>query len=1051
MSQDADISTEEIVRVLQSLLELLDADAIERRAGQIARTTAPLRILRGLEKLRETTSDVLTTPEELDVFITLSDQGTYPQQQLVAHPADIEAIAKGRSISSEIDDLRDSLRQQLGEDPTETALLETLRGFKRRESLRIFLREIDGVASVRQTTAEIAAIAEVCLEVAVEHSARLLGDPTLAEQFCVLGMGKLGGRELNFSSDIDLIYVCADDLDAEQQQLVDTLGRKVTAALDRNTAAGYVFRVDLRLRPQGTQGALVQGVGPVAEYYTNWGRTWERSALIKARPVAGNQKLGEKLLSGLESLIFRRYLDFEAIDELRSMKEKINKEAQLSSIIGIREEATPDAPEKPETPLKKRLKNKLRGSSRRRRRPSIKPSSPEPSVDVSHEDTSGVLAWDVKLGVGGIREIEFFVQALQLVHCGTRPTLRTRSTLEALDRLLYAGLINHDDHARLADAYAFFRRVEHRVQMEHDRQGHQLPKNPTDFENLARRMGVEPDSLRETVIGHREDVRQMFSRLFEDSDQSEKAPTVHDAGPGALDTVLGAPIDSLESQAVKSSLESLGFSRPLQVAGQLSILKEKPYGPFSARASSDQQQFARYLLENCGAAPNSDQAFSFLTRFITLVGDRPGYHRMLQDNPHASRLLIHVFGSSQYLAGALLKEPAIFERLLGAGTVAVIRSFEDMIAELQRRLDFASDPEHRIGVIRRFHQEETLRIGLHETGGAATTNQTHHQLSLLAEVVIRAVALEVYQPLRTRRRRPGSVLPPLTEIPFAIIAMGKLGGRELGFASDLDLVFIYEEERQWRLEHSFFARLAQRIVRTLSSAGIEGKMYEVDTRLRPSGQQGALVVSLEAFEEYHREKAELWERQALIRGRGILGPEELLASYEDARVRFAFERELPADAGVQIREMVERLRESQLEHQSLDVKFTPGAMLDIEFITQYLQLRFAAGVARTRHKASSPSTDEALIGLASLEEVGRELPEVQLDQLRTDYEVLRGVEARLRMADHRGDTRLPSSPEDLGILARRLGYQGADAANSMLAELAQLTARTLETWDNIQS
>lgn len=959
-------------------------------------------------------------------FFELASQGSHARRVLSASPRVIAQIAEARGQSFDADEMATRLAENLDACVREDDILAELRRFKTVESLRIFLREIDDHANVRQTSQEIADLAEACVRVAVVTLAKRRGKPQLASQFCVLGMGKLGGRELNFSSDIDLIFI-ADDACHQDLAELEAFARDLIAWIDRNTADGYVFRVDLRLRPEGSAGALVPAVSTARAYYEVWGRTWERSAMIKARPIAGNLALGDRLMTELEPFLYRKYLDYRAIDELRAMKEMIHRNAESSAIIGVSAPAAAETATS-QAPMRDRLQAKLQmfgGSTRKPR-----PAAVAPAPIGTQPDASGVLGWDVKIGIGGIREVEFFVQALQLVHCGTRPDLRVRNTLDALDRLLFAGLLTHDDHATLADAYAFLRALEHRIQMEQDKQSHRTPADEVGFAQLAWRMGMASELLRSLIVGHRKAIRQMFDRLFSESEQTPERPTVGAQPEAEAEAILGVELGSLDTPPVHARLAKLGFERPRQVAGQLLILRQKNYGPFSDRAFAEDHRFALYLLSSCAGAPNPDQAFSHLTRFITLVGDRPGYFRMLAAHPHASRLLIHVFGSSPYLSAALLREPTFVERLLGAGSVAIFRSREDLLRDIRQRLNPIEDPEHRSGILRRFHQEETLRIGLHDYGGAATIVQTQEQLSNLAEVVIQISLEEVYEPLRSRKRRDDYKLPQLPEIPFCVVALGKLGSREMSFGSDLDLMFIYEYDRQWRLEHSFFAKLAQRLIRTLSMAGADGKMYEVDTRLRPSGQKGALVVSLDQYRSYQANNAALWERQALVRARPLTGPAILQTEFADVRHLHAFERGLPADGPAQLREMLGRIREALLTPGTLDIKYSPGGLVDIEFAVQAMQMRFG----RQSEALRTTRTYDVLRALTA-ESQGIE---ADFAQLSRTFERLRTVESRLRMTDSRGISALPADPAQRNILARRLGFVGEEAGTQMTTELRTL-------------
>ncbi len=975
----------------------------------------------------------LVLDAEAHVFFALATQGSHARRVMVSDPNAISEIARRSDRSFDTASLSATLRAKMALALDDDAALAVLRRFKQIESLRIFLREVQDIANIRQTTQEIAALAESCLTVAIHEIARRRYSPEFADLFCVLGMGKLGGRELNFSSDVDLIFIAADEA-FPQISKIESFAKDLVSWFDLNTDDGYVFRVDLRLRPEGSAGALVPTVSTARSYYESWGRTWERSALIKARPVGGNHALGEALLQALEPFLYRKYLDYSAIDELRTMKDMIQRNAEASSLIGF------EQPSKNESELQAPIRTRLQARMQMLGAPTIRKAAPAPvpvPSTINFRDASGVLGWDVKIGIGGIREVEFFVQALQLVHCGTRPGLRVKNTLEALDRLLFAGLINHDDNANLSDAYAFFRAVEHRVQMEQDRQGHRIPSDEKHFEGLAWRMSLTSEDLRAKILAHRRDVRTMFDRLFTDSEQTPQKSTVGRAPIEDIDAVLAVQNDAIDTPEIHAILGRLGFERPRQVAGQLLILRQKAHGPFSERSLGQARDFAKYLFTSCAGAPNPDQAFSLLTRFIALIGDRPGYYRMLAEHPHAARLLVHVFGSSPYLGAALLREPAIVERLLGTGTVAILRSRAEMLRDVHARLGKIEDPEHRMGVIRRFHQEETLRIGLHDYGGAATTIQTHEQLSNLAEVVIETSLEEVYEPLRSRKRRADYLLPPIQEIPFSVVALGKLGGRELSFGSDLDVLFIYEYDRQWRLDHSFFAKIAQRLIRALTFAGAGGKMYEVDTRLRPSGQQGALVVSLEQFRSYHADSSALWERQSLVRARPLTGPASLCADICTIRDQEVFERGLGPTGAEELSEMLEKIRTNLLAPGVVDIKYSPGGLVDIEFAVQAMQLRFAKGSPDLR----STRTYDILSALA----VDGHGTDVDFDQILRAYEQLRTIESRLRMADLRGISALPTDEGQLNVLARRVGHIGEEPGAFMLQEIKDLTKKTRDS------
>jgi [glutamine synthetase] adenylyltransferase / [glutamine synthetase]-adenylyl-L-tyrosine phosphorylase len=1030
----------------------------------------------------ESGREIFRQPSAPETFLRLAGQGRYPTLMLLRHPHDlaylVEALAlRPPSAAEMIDELEEVIGAVNSQETAQVRLdrvTAELRHFKRRQSLRIYHDEVEGSASVRQTTCQIADLAEACLDVAVKEIARFLGDVTLADDFCVFGMGKLGGRELNYSSDVDLIYVGADGLAADdgRRKLIEQLARRLTSIIDEATIEGYVFRVDLRLRPEGSQGPLVPLASAMVEYYQSWGRTWERSAMLKARAVAGDRSLGADVLRRLEPFLYRRSLDFSVIGELKAMKQLVNDHARIASIHGRQDVVDQEESEARPSAFAQRMKAKLKSAGvagARRFQPTPSPtvkgtaseaSAKSESAMTAADPLTGVLGWDVKLGLGGIREIEFFVQALQLVHCGSREGLRVRNTLDALDRLLYIGLLSHDDHASLADAYDLFRRLEHRVQMEEDRQGHRLPDDVEGFSLLSARMHRSPERLRQEIIDNRRRVAEMFSRLFESSEQAADRPTVKQARPVELSTILSRDPTRLFEPDVLSAFSSLGFTRPRQVAGQLQILREKSYGPFAWADRFQRSDFADYLLGACASSPEPDQAFSFLSRLILRVGDTPGFYRMLTENPHAARLLVHLFGSSPPLASILVREPDSVERLLSAGTAALFREKQAMAGDLARRLEGIHDPGHRLGRLRRFHQEETLRIALHEIAGASRLDDTLAQLSDLAEVVIEAVADEVLAGLTGPGRSVTS--RKAAELPFIAVAMGKLGGRELGFGGDLDMIFVYEAREDEGLTPAFYTRLAQRLIRGLSTATESGKLYDVDMRLRPSGSQGTLVVSLEAFRRYHEDKADLWERQALVKARPMLGTSELRDAFARTRLEIVFAQPLPADTREQLASMREQLRLASAAEMAgqIDIKASPGGLLDVEFLTQYIQLELGNAPDGAEELSGGIYACQTLLALedaARRATVERARPggpvndggALDWSSLVEDYCTLRRIETRLRMSDDRGESVLPDDESDLDVLARRLGYQGREAGRQFMAEFEELRRRVRCCWEMV--
>lgn len=1079
-SRGPDLETS-LVDVFESVLSQLDE---------------PDLCLRVIERALDDPASEPELPGVLLLAAKLAEQGDYPARMLAQDPYLLRYLHErvGKS-TPDLDELCEALRVEVSlarasDEPgsARERILDALRIFKRRESLAIYAREVSGVYSVRQTTMAIAYLAIASLRVCLEQAGVFVGSPALADKICVLGMGKLGGFELNYSSDVDLILVCADGAlsDPEQRATIEQIAREMIALMEEVTARGYVFRVDMRLRPEGARGQLLQSLGPMVAYYLEWGRTWERSAMLKARPIAGDIATGEELLRQLEPFLYRRYLDFDAIEDLRAMKQLVNQNAQLSSVLGMTaREVDEQAPKAKTSSLTARLRARRRAPAPRRRRPRVKlkarasreaEGAPDPhelaeraerggegsaSDRQMYKQEHGVLGWDVKIGVGGIREIEFFVQAIQLVHCGTRPAIRVRSTLEALDRLLYAGLISNDDHEVLSDAYDFLRRVEHRVQMEHDRQGHRLPGELEGLRRLARRLGMTIEELQATLKIHREAVTGIFSRLFHKERHAGDEPTLEQPAMLALDTVCAARGEAIFEKPVLDALERAGFRKPRQIAGQLHMLAQKTHGPYGQRASTRLRELGRYLLNACASTPDPERAFSVMTRLVTAVGDREWFWTMLAQNPHATRLLVHLFSTSEYLGGVLVRDPNIISELLGLGSAKIERSNSELREELAESLARIEDPSHRIGKIHRFHQEQMLRLALHEIGGAARIEHTTRQLGQLGELVVEAMLQEVW----TNMRRSSKLVhaPHLcVDLPFCVLGMGKLGGRELGFSSDLDLIFVCEADETMRLDLDQFARLAQRFVRALSSISAQGRLYEVDTRLRPSGRQGTLVVTIEALRSYHSKLAGLWERQALLRARPLTGTQWLRREVGELRRDLAIERDVPEALAREMGQMRARmLTAASRSARVFDVKSSRGGLVDVEFSAQYLQLWCAREGLRPVSDLRalvgeeldegiySQNTWKALRALALRPEIQREFPDVDVEVLAQDYLMLRRLEARIRLNEQRAQTTLPEASQARLEIARRLGFQGAQALEQLEHAIDETSARVRGVTDRL--
>jgi len=848
-----------------------------------------------------------------------------------------------------------------------------LRAHKQVEMLRIALNDLSG-ASIPDVTRDLSRLAERAFEAAVQFHYRRLcalhGPPAERSAggpsgFCVLGMGKLGGEELNFSSDADVLYVYDKDGRTQGANPIDhfafyaRLAEAVTASVGSPGATpegGFVFRVDLDLRPEGRSGPIVNAIRGLELYYESQGAAWERFALLKARPIAGDLDAGEDALRRLVPFVFRKYFDLKAIDEMRQLKARAEKEAA--------------------------------------RAPGI----------------------DLKLGRGGIREIEFFVQALQLLHGGRDPNLRVRGTMKALDRLLYAGLISSRDRDELAEAYVVLRRLEHRVQMLAERQTHSMPEDVRENQRLARRTGYQDASAMSADLAlHRSRVEARFKDLLRVA--SGSGPSEDPRAAAAAD-----PDATPEQRA--AALAELGFDQPDASAEELARLAQKRGTPFQQA-----QPLGAALVTELAAAPDPDQALRHLADLYGGFVHPHATSELLAQSPRTTRLLISLFGSSDYLSRQLLRHPELIDQLVLRGAAALVRERADLRDDLANRLRPLSplDVEAALTELRRFRNEEVLRIALHDVAGALAVEQVSRQLSDLADACVDACFALARAEIEKRYGK--------RDAEMVVLALGKLGGRELGYHSDLDLLFLYSSAGEHGANHEYFARIAQKLISHLTLPLREGFLYRIDTRLRPSGSAGPLVVSFDALASYHGREARLWERQALLRLRPVAGDEALFerafAQVIEPSVYRPIDRAAAAKELLSMRERIEReiADESPGRYNS---KLGRGGLVDVEFAVQFLQLAHGADDPQIR----SANTPQAL-GL--LLEHGH-LAAQDHAPLARGYRFLRRLESRLRIVRDRSVDRLPEGGAELLRLARRMGYSGPRAGDDLLSDYQRTAA-----------
>jgi glutamate-ammonia-ligase adenylyltransferase len=778
-----------------------------------------------------------------------------------------------------------------------TALSQKLREFRRREMLRIAWRDLAGWASLDEVLHDLSALADACIELALDHLGgwavkRLnVRGKKIKPEMVVLGMGKLGAGELNFSSDIDLIFAYPEaGADWERQTISANefylqLGQQLIQALDNHTEHGFVYRVDMRLRPYGDSGPLAANFDALAEYYQMQGREWERYAMIKARPVAGPAKPARQLMKLLKPFVYRRYLDFSAFESLRNLKEQIVREVERKGM----------------------------------------------------QD-------NVKLGPGGIREIEFIVQAFQLVRGGRQPLLQQRGVQDILDALAVLGYLPAHVTLQLTEAYQFLRRTENRIQAWADQQMHDLPEDDQGKARLAFAMGFSDwESFEQVLKAHRQRVQEHFELVFAEP-ETRVSDAQRNQSPGLTEVWQGSadPADAV------AALSAAGYQDAEET---LQWLTEFSSGPVTRYLGEQGRQrldeLMPLVLHAAASATPSLQVLMRLGELLEAISGRTTYLSLLLENPMALSQLTQLCAASSWVAAQLTQYPILLDELLDP------RNLYDPLdkAGLRGVLDVrlagipGDDLEQQMDQLRQFKQASVLRVAASDIVTELAVAKVGDHLTYIAETVLERVLQQALGHLVERHGMPCYLRHgKLCEASFGIVAYGKLGGYELGYGSDLDIVFLHDSSGNEQhtagpkiLDNGeFFTRLSQRIIHYLNTYTSAGILYEVDMRLRPNGASGLLVSSLDAFAEYQRRSAWTWENQALVRTRVVAGGGELERQFE--RIRSGVLAR-PRDAGKlrnEVREMRQRMRNEldKTNAQQVDLKQCRGGIVDIEFMVQ---------------------------------------------------------------------------------------------------------------------
>ena len=900
------------------------------------------------------------------------------------------------SVMTRLDGELTTVRATARDGAKPDAVAAALRRLKRQQALAIAIADIAGVWPLERITGSLSSFAGGCLDaltdailLQLERDGQLaIGNDPEAAAFTVLGMGKLGANELNYSSDIDLLLLYDRDAPAlaDNEQVPRHFvraARMLVQLMSERAVDGYIFRTDLRLRPDPGSTPLAMSVQAAELYYESVGQNWERAAMIKAHPVAGNRGVGAAFLANLTPYVWRRHLDFAAIHDIHSIKRQIDA---------------------------------YRGGG-----------------------TVGVLGHNVKLGRGGIREIEFFAQTQQLIFGGRNLSLRLRGTCETLRALAAAGHVSAQAADELTEAYRFLRRVEHRLQMVDDQQTHTLSDNPAGLAAIATFLGYSARaSFEKDLLQHLRCVEGHYARLF------EEAPSL--AGPGGNLVFTGTDDDP----GTLETLRALGFKDPSSAAG---MVRKWHHGRFratrSARARELLTELMPALLKALGETAAPDQA---LLNFDLFLGNLPAgvqLFSLFKANQALVELVATIMGSAPGLATHLARRAILLDSVLSPDFYKPPPPTAEMTQDLTALLERVDDEQDILDTARRWTNDRRFQTGVRQLKSIVRPAEAGGAYSDIAQATISALCDRMEKKFADshggfRGQR------------LAVLGLGKLGSREMSATSDLDLIFVYDippgleasDGRQPLPPIQYYTRLSARIVTALTALTNEGALYEVDMRLRPSGRSGPLANSLEGFESYHAQSAWTWEHMALTRARVIHGPPGLVDRLTDI-VKSTLCRPRDADGLVRdVADMRDRIAQHAPPKSAWDFKHLPGGLFDIDFVAQYLALRHAAARPDILH----PHPAEMLRRTAEAGLINR----ADADRLRATRTLFSDVQSLLRLTldgdestfdetrAPEGQSRLIALTEgapDLGALRRRIEAEAADV-RAIYRRIVEHPART---------
>ncbi len=944
-------------------------------------------------------------PEALPILLQIFSTSQYLSDLLItdSEAYDLLRITEGQPVGRET--LANELIGEVAALVDEPAILAALRRFKRRETLRIGYGDIIRGQHEQTVVRQISYLADAILEAAVQAARRNLeqkrGVPRAADgepaRFVVMAMGKLGADELNYSSDIDLIFLYDEDGQTDgarslsNREFFDRLARDIVRLLTEPTELGIAYRVDLRLRPEGERGPVAIGLESALHYYDVVGRTWERQAFVKARPAAGNLDLGAELLKELEPWIYRRYLSRADISGIKALKRRIEQRT-------VRE---------------------------------------------------GADELNVKTGRGGIRDIEFVIQFLQLLNGGDLPQLRIGNTLDAILRLESAGCLTHQERIILEENYAFLRKTEHRLQIMFDLQTHLLPRSTGEMRRLAIRMGYSPEGHNDPLEAFSAEYKQktelnrkILDHLLHDAFESDDEP-----GDPAVDLILDP---DPPPERIQEVLGQYPFRDSADAYRNLMALAEEKIRFLSTRRCRHfLAAIAPRLLKAIADTPDPDATLVNLSKVSESLGGKGVLWELFSFNSPSLHLYVNLCATSPFLSGILTSNPGMLDELMDSLVLDKLPSLEGLEQHLSD-LTFAA--EDLDPILHSFKNAQQLRVGVRELLGKADMQATSVALTDIAEATLRRITVNEYGKSVAKLGEPKLIndadIGRTSEL--IVVALGKFGGREMNYHSDVDLIFLYEGEgatfhakrsrrsTETTTNQHFFSELGQRIIKVANQLGPYGRLYEIDPRLRPTGRSGALATSLDEFQRYFESaQGQLWERQALCKARVVYGSDDAATRTMATIQHAAYETPWQDSNASEIHAMRLRLQETA---RPANLKRGPGGIVDIEFIVQMLQLKHGRKHPAARHGGTS----EALTALHEAGVISKD----DFEFFRDSYRTLRTIIGRLQLMNTTAGHDLPTEKIQLAKLARLTNYASVE---NLLTDCNRLREENRRRFERIVS